>query len=194
MPNGPTPTHHQPKLIAGLVALLIILAIGGYLGWRAKDANRLPTTDYGGTSPTPTATTSGTPTPSTSANSTETPTPTAEPTVEFTSQTKSAHFVSSVPAHEATLTEPPNEVVLKFNFDLVAPSKVTVTYRALTPEDGVRETVVSTGETTISANKRELHQGLRTNLSPGLYRVTYTACWPDTSCHDGQFEFRYASN
>ena len=23
----------------------------------------------------------------------------------------------------------------------------------------------------------------------GLYKVTYNACWPDRSCHDGHFEF-----
>ncbi len=178
------------KLIAGIVALLVVFAIGGYLGWRAmnKPAQDQSTPTV---TPTPTVASPNSPSSPSASPSSSVASPSAAATVDLTSQVKSAHFVRSVPEHGSVISQPPSEVVLSFNFDLVAPSKVFVIYRALTPMDGIRETTVSTGETTISANRRELHQAVRENLSAGLYRVSYTACWPDTSCHDGQFEFRY---
>jgi hypothetical protein len=30
---------------------------------------------------------------------------------------------------------------------------------------------------------------LPADAGAGLYLVKYTACWPDGSCHDGQFAF-----
>lgn len=119
------------------------------------------------------------------------PTPLAEPSpasspvsapsaVTFGTPKKSAHFESSTPAHGTTLPAPPTNVVIDFNFDLVSNSSITVTKQG--KEYGV-------GSTTIDANKLAMRRNMDASAPDGLYSVTYRACWPDGSCHDGHFQF-----
>ncbi len=92
---------------------------------------------------------------------------------------KSAHYVSSDPANNALLASPVQTVSLRFNFDLVAPTKINVT------RDGVD---VTSGSTQISADKLTLSVPVKADQT-GNYKVSYTACWPDKSCHEGSFGF-----
>lgn len=81
------------------------------------------------------------------------------------------------------LPAPPVNVVIDVNFDLVAPSSISIT------KDGKEYGV---GETTIDRNKLAMRRTIDTftNASTsGIYDVTYRACWPDRSCHDGSFQF-----
>lgn len=103
---------------------------------------------------------------------------TAEPNIP--PQKKSAHFESSTPAHEAVLPAPPINVVVDVNFDLAPPSAISVT------RDGVE---YGRGETTIDAGKLAMRRAVDPAAPDGLYLVRYMACWPDGSCHDGQFSF-----
>lgn len=97
---------------------------------------------------------------------------------QFT-QTKTAHFVSSEPVNNAALTAAPISVKISFNFDLVSPSEITV----------MRDNKdVTSGQTTIAADKLSMGVPITANQT-GNYRVTYTACWPDKSCHNGSFGF-----
>jgi methionine-rich copper-binding protein CopC len=100
-----------------------------------------------------------------------------EPT--FGTQTKSAHFVKSVPAHAEILERAPNAIVFTFNFDIDPSSTVSV------KKDGVE---FAKGLPSVGQDRLTLTQNVN-SLEPGTYTVTYSACWPDKTCHPGQFQF-----
>lgn len=91
---------------------------------------------------------------------------------------KSPHYVSSTPINNAVLSAVPDKVTITFNFDLVSDSKITVT---------VNGKEVS-GTTTIAQDKLSMSTNLNAAESDN-YKVNYTACWPDGSCHEGSFGF-----
>jgi methionine-rich copper-binding protein CopC len=93
---------------------------------------------------------------------------------------KSAHFVSSSPANNTTLTTPPAEIKLNFNFVLASNSSLRL-FRNRTP--------IGTNTPIISTDKLTMTVPFPTDSGPGSYLVEYTACWPDKSCHDGSFGF-----
>jgi plastocyanin len=92
-------------------------------------------------------------------------------------QLRAPHFVSSSPAHKEVVTTTPDKVTIEFNFNLHQKSSITVTH------DG--KTV--SGDTSV-INKLTLETPLNYD-GDGVYEVDYSACWPDGSCHDGQFGF-----
>lgn len=93
---------------------------------------------------------------------------------------KVPHFETSTPAHGAVLAGGPINVAIDVNFDLRTPSSISVT------RDGVEFT---TGETVIDPNQLTMRRAVQPDAPDGTYRVTYQACWPDKSCHDGSFSF-----
>ncbi len=95
-------------------------------------------------------------------------------------QITSPHFVDSAPKHGDTFAQPPERIVINFDFTLHEDSDITVT------RDG---TPVTTEKATLGANKLSLSTTLPADAGDGLYVVDYTACWPDRSCHDGKFAF-----
>ena len=97
---------------------------------------------------------------------------------------KTPHLVSSDPENNKLLTAAASKVTINFNFDVVPPSKISVT------RDGVD---VTSGSTTFSSDK--LSMGVLINTQEtGNYKVTYKACWPDGSCHNGSFGFSVKLN
>lgn len=94
---------------------------------------------------------------------------------------KTPHYESSTPANEMALAAPPPNVTIDFNFDLSDKSSIEIT------KDGID---YASGETTVGDNKLALRRSVRQDSPDGTYLVKYTACWPDNSCHDGQFSFR----
>jgi len=113
----------------------------------------------------------------------ETKTP-ADTKSRFTQQTfqniKSAHFVSSEPANNALLTAPISEIKLTFDFDLAsAGSKISVM------SGGIE---VTTGASQVIGDSLVLSVPVKTDET-GNYEVSYSACWFDGSCHDGDFGF-----
>lgn len=121
-------------------------------------------------------------TPSPSQTPTPTPSPQPTPTPSFTQEKfenlKSAHYVSSLPANNALMTTAVEKVQINFNFDLAKPSKIVVTL------DGQEVS----GQTAISADKLSLSTPIN-GTKTGNYKVAYTGCWPDGSCHTGSFGF-----
>ena len=101
-------------------------------------------------------------------------------TFSFVNPKKSAHYESNTPKHGSTLVGVPVNVVINFNFDLAKPSSISIMKE--TAEYGV-------GETKIDVNKLAMRRDMNPNAPDGLYTVTYNACWPDGSCHDGSFQF-----
>ncbi|MFY9484867.1 MAG: plastocyanin/azurin family copper-binding protein [Patescibacteria group bacterium] len=101
-------------------------------------------------------------------------------TTTFSTPKKSPHFETSSPAHGQVLAAAPINIVIDFNFDLHAKSTIKVT------NNGKEYT---TGSTTIDTNKLTLRRAFDTSAPDGTYRATYSACWPDGSCHDGHHEF-----
>lgn len=100
--------------------------------------------------------------------------------VVFQQQKKSAHFETSTPNHEEIAAAVPINVVINFNFDLSTISTISIL------KDGQE---YGTGSTTVDANKLALRRTMNPDSPDGTYTVKYNACWPDNSCHDGQFEF-----
>ncbi|HYE22581.1 MAG TPA: plastocyanin/azurin family copper-binding protein [Verrucomicrobiae bacterium] len=98
----------------------------------------------------------------------------------FNTPKKSAHYESNTPEHGVVLADAPINVVINFNFDLAPPSAISIT------KDGKE---YGTGDLVIDTNKLSMRRNLDTSAPDGLYKVTYNACWPDRSCHDGHFEF-----
>lgn len=98
----------------------------------------------------------------------------------FENPKKSAHYESNTPAHGSILAGVPTNVVIDFNFDLAAPSSISI------KSDGKE---FGTGNTTIDDNKLSMRRSMDNQAPDGLYTVAYKACWPDGSCHDGSFQF-----
>lgn len=98
----------------------------------------------------------------------------------FEQPKKSAHYESNTPEHGSVLAAVPINVVIDVNFDLAPPSAISIN------KDG-RDYGV--GETTIDSNKLAMRRAMAPDAPDGLYTVNYNACWPDSSCHDGHFQF-----
>jgi len=98
----------------------------------------------------------------------------------FENPQKSAHYESNTPAHASVLVGVPINVVIDFNFDLAKPSEIKIL------KDGKDSGV---GETLIDDSKLAMRRNMAVNSPDGLYKVEYKACWPDGSCHDGNFQF-----
>ena len=94
------------------------------------------------------------------------------------------HFVDSSPMHGEVFKQAPEAVVINFNFNLHEKSGISVT------RDGA---AVAAGKATIDPKQLAMRATLGKNSGDGLYLVSYKACWPDGSCHDGQFAFRVDS-
>ena len=101
-------------------------------------------------------------------------------TATFQTPKKSAHYESNTPEHGSTLAGVPTNIVINFNFDLAKPSEIKI------EKDGKD---YGQGETTIDTNKLALRRGIDPASPDGLYSIKYNACWPDGSCHDGNFQF-----
>lgn len=98
----------------------------------------------------------------------------------FGIEKKSAHYESNTPQHGATLAGVPPNVVINFNFDLAAPSQIKI------EREGKD---YGQGKTLIDENKLTMRRLMDPASPDGVYTVIYKACWPDKSCHDGNFRF-----
>ncbi|MBI4023157.1 copper resistance protein CopC [Candidatus Berkelbacteria bacterium] len=108
-------------------------------------------------------------------------TPAADLEIQVPSEVKkAAHYESNTPEAGAILPTPPPSVVIDVNFDLATGSTIEILQNG---------TDYGSGETTIDGNKLALRRAMRQDAPDGVYTVTYRACWPDGSCHDGQFSF-----
>ena len=92
---------------------------------------------------------------------------------------KTPHYVSSTPTNNELLTTAPSKVTINFNFNVVPPSKISVTRD---------EVDVTSGSTTFSSDNLFISVPIN-GQETGNYKVTYKACWPDDSCHNGSFGF-----
>jgi len=101
-------------------------------------------------------------------------------------QKKTPHFLDSTPLHDDVYAAQPINVTINFDFDLVEGSKISVT-----STDG---TDWANGKVKIEDNKTALKKDLKQGMPDGDYKVAYTACWPDGSCHDGFFWFKIDSS
>lgn len=94
---------------------------------------------------------------------------------------KAPHYESSAPASGMVLALPPPNVTIDFNFDLASDSSISIT------KDGKD---YGSGETSIDENKLAMRRDMKQDAPEGAYAVTYKACWPDNSCHEGKFNFQ----
>lgn len=150
-----------------IIIPVVVLAVVGVLLWRANQGKQTKNITET-TAPTPSMLTIQTPQVS----------PTAA--VTFGQSKKAAHFESSTPAHEDILAAVLVNVVIDFNFDLAVPSEISI--KKAGKEYGQ-------GETKIDKNKLTMRRAMDAVAPDGVYDVTYKACWPDKSCHDGAFSF-----
>ncbi|MBI4992499.1 MAG: cupredoxin domain-containing protein [Candidatus Harrisonbacteria bacterium] len=98
----------------------------------------------------------------------------------FEKPKKSAHYETNTPEHGSVLAAVPINVVIDFNFDLAFPSEIKIL------KDGKD---YGSGGTVIDDNKLAMRRPMDQSAPDGLYRVEYNACWPDSSCHTGHFQF-----
>lgn len=162
----------KPKFLFIYVGAILV-TITGFLIYSATKNKPIDTaTDLPVNTPAPTQAPAPTPT----------PTPQPTPTPNFTQQKFenliSAHYVSSTPENNALLKSEIKKVQINFNFDLAKPSKIVVTL----------DSQEVSGETSISTDKLSLSTPIN-GTKNGNYKVAYTGCWPDGSCHTGSFGF-----
>lgn len=108
-------------------------------------------------------------------------TPTPEPVVFDVEELKTPHYVAVSVEHGALLEAPPAEISITFNFTLAPPTQLRVVKEG---ETIVTSNAISEDRLVLSANVP--------NQGSGIYIVYYDACWPDGSCHQGQFGFAVA--
>lgn len=101
-------------------------------------------------------------------------------TAKLPDQLFAAHYVDSYPHHGDVFAQVPDRVQLDFNFTLHEVSSITVT-KGGTP--------IELGKLNLGPRNLSMWARLQSATGDGLYRVKYKACWPDRSCHDGQFAF-----
>jgi plastocyanin len=142
-----------------ILAGISIIAVVGFFIWQSQTSTQI--------SEIPTKTSQESKTPESTA-------------IQFANPKKSAHYETNTPAHGTTLAGVPIDVVIDFNFDLAKPSEIKILKD--NKDYGV-------GETIIDDNKLTMRRNMDPASPDGKYQVTYNACWPDTSCHDGSFEF-----
>ncbi len=99
---------------------------------------------------------------------------------KFSNPKKSAHYESNTPEHGSILAGVPINVVIDFNFDLAKNSEIKIINNEI--DYGV-------GETEIDDNLLAMRRAMKSDSPNGIYTVEYNACWPDTSCHKGSFQF-----
>ncbi len=105
--------------------------------------------------------------------------------VDFGTPKKSPHFVDSTPLHSEVYASQPINITINFNFDIDPSSTISVT------KDGQEWTQ---GSIKVENNKLSLKKDLKQGMTDGVYVVSYLACWPDKSCHDGTFSFQIDSS
>jgi len=102
--------------------------------------------------------------------------------VNFKNPKKSAHYESNTPEHGAVLAAAPVNVVIDFNFDLAGGSEISIINDSDGKEYGSRPTFAD-------PNKLAMRRSMDQSAPDGLYNIDYKACWPDGSCHTGNFQF-----
>ena len=95
------------------------------------------------------------------------------------------HFVNSSPRHGQFFRQAPEEIVINFNFTLHEKSAIKAT-KEVTP--------LSIGDTSFDSKHLAMRARLGAERGDGFYLVEYTACWPDGSCHNGNFGFHVDSD
>lgn len=103
-----------------------------------------------------------------------------ESQIKFVNPVKSPHWVSNTPEHGVILPDSPINVVIDFNFDVAKGSEVQIINNDIDYGEG---------QTIIDPNNLVLRRAVKTDAPDGIYTVKYKACWPDGSCHNGQFQF-----
>jgi plastocyanin len=101
------------------------------------------------------------------------------PEASLPPQRFAAHFVSSSPEHADLVAAVPQKIQIDFNFVLARNSNINVL------KDSEK---LALGDLEFSENRLHMSVNLP-DAGAGTYHVLYRACWPDKSCHDGEFAF-----
>ena len=129
---------------------------------------------------TPNAPTATAPPPTPEVSDTETGGPAGDNPTTLEDERFAAHYVDSYPAHGDVFARVPERVQIDFDFVLREPSSIRVT------RDGEP---VDQGRLEFGTRDLVMWVSLPFESGDGVYRVEYSACWPDRTCHDGMFVF-----
>ncbi len=102
--------------------------------------------------------------------------------ISFTEK-KTAHFVSSSVANNATLTQMPETITVSFDTSISASTQVLMTVK----KDDT--TMVTRGQSYIGSDRKTISVNLNQTVTGGDFYVYYVACFADTGCKDGRFGF-----
>lgn len=124
------------------------------------------------------------PTSKSASPTTQSQAPPTTPQDTFLDPKKSAHYESNAPEHGSVLAGVPINVVIDFNFDLARGSTMQII------KDGEGGLDYGLGEIVIDKNKLSMRREMDQSAPDSKYTVSYSACWADGSCHDGNFQFQ----
>jgi methionine-rich copper-binding protein CopC len=166
-----------------VLAILAVLGVGSFFLFRSSPRTANQNADGLANSRATTTTNAGAatgaPAPNSNGTANELVVNEAPEPRTFTER-KAAHFVRSEPANNAGLAAAPESVTIFFDFTLSTESTISV------DADGEP---LGVALPTLSADRLSMSIPVDNRNGAGAFSVTYRACWPDQSCHDGAFGF-----
>ena len=99
---------------------------------------------------------------------------------QFSTPIKAAHWMSNMPSSGDVLSSVPSQVKIEADFNMGPGNFISIS------KDGKE---YGLGDTVLSSDKLSVTRRMDTNAPNGLYTVDYELCWPDGTCHLGQYQF-----
>lgn len=99
---------------------------------------------------------------------------------QFSTPIKAAHWKSNMPSSDSVLSSAPSAVEIAADFNMGPGNYISIS------KDGKE---YGMGDTVLSSDKLSVSRPVDPNAPSGLYTVNYELCWPDGTCHLGQYQF-----
>ena len=99
---------------------------------------------------------------------------------KYSTPIKAAHWKSNMPSSGEVLSSVPSQVKIDADFNMGPGNFISIS------KDGKE---YGMGDTVLSSDKLSVTRRLDPNAPNGLYTVNYELCWPDGTCHIGQYQF-----
>jgi methionine-rich copper-binding protein CopC len=99
---------------------------------------------------------------------------------QFSTPVKAAHWKSNTPSSGMVLSAVPSQVKIDTDFNMGPGDYISIS------KDGKE---YGMGDTVLSSDKLSVTRRMDPNAPNGLYTVNYELCWPDGTCHIGQYQF-----
>jgi methionine-rich copper-binding protein CopC len=164
------------RIIIWVVALVAV-ALFFWLTWPKPDVETQPSAS------TNSAIQTGNTNTVINANVPKTKTPVIKPAAKPVSfvEKKTPHFVAATIANNATLTQTPTDLTIKFNALILKTSQSIIMVK--------KNDITSVTLNPSSIQGDNMTVKLNPDVTDGDYYVYYVACFADTACSDGRFGY-----